>query len=64
MILPLLLGVELIYASFIPTKQVYLQQFLKNKKNKDWKLEHRFSHRIQMKFNMFCNNSALNLQST
>ena len=34
MILPLLLGVELIYASFIPTKQVYLQQFLKNKKIK------------------------------
>ena len=35
MILPLLLGVELIYASFIlVTKQVYLQQFLKNKKIK------------------------------
>ena len=29
--------------------------FKKNMKNKQKKLEHWFSHRIQMKFNMFCN---------
>ena len=43
---------------YTPSRDVSSNQVLKTK-SRHGKLEHRFSHRIQMKFNMFCNLQSL-----